>query len=53
MLEKLEVDLLAPDVLRNPHPTLAKLRAEAPIYHVQHREMGELPLDADALRRYD
>ena len=50
MLEKLEVDLLAPDVLRNPHPTLAKLRAEAPIYHVQHREMAAYPW---LLTRYD
>ncbi len=43
MLDKLEVDLIAPDVLRNPHPTLAKLREEAPIYQVQHREMGSYP----------
>lgn len=50
MLEKLEIDLLAPDVLRNPHPTLAKLREEAPIYRVQHQEMGSHPW---LLTRYD
>jgi cytochrome P450 len=50
MLEKLEVDFLAPDVLRNPHPTLAKLREEAPVYHVQHREMGSYPW---LVTRYD
>jgi cytochrome P450 len=50
MLEKLEFNLLAPDVLRNPHPTLAKLREEVPIYHVQHREMGSYPW---LLTRYD
>ncbi len=50
MLDKVEVDLIAPEVLRNPHPTLAKLREEAPIYQVQHREMGSHPW---LLTRYD
>ncbi|MEO8396633.1 MAG: cytochrome P450, partial [Chloroflexota bacterium] len=50
MLEKLEFDLLAPDVLRNPHPTLARMREESPIYHIQHREMGSYPW---LLTRYD
>lgn len=43
MLERQEVDFLAPDVLRNPHPTLARMREEMPIYHVQHMELGSYP----------
>ena len=43
MLEKLEVDFLAPELLRNPHPTLARMRESAPIYHVQHMEFGAYP----------
>ena len=43
MVEKLEVDFLAADILRNPHPTLARMREIAPIYHVQHMELGSYP----------
>jgi cytochrome P450 PksS len=43
MLEQLEVDFLAPDILRNPHPTLARMREIAPIYHIQHKEFGSYP----------
>ncbi len=50
MLEQQEIDLLAPEVLRNPHPTLARLREEAPIYRIQHVEMGGRPW---LLTRYD
>ncbi len=50
MLQKLEVDFLAPDVLRNPHPTLARLRDEAPIYHLRHMELGSYPW---LVTRYD
>ncbi len=50
MLEKLEFDFLAPEVLRNPHPTLAKMREVAPIYHVRHMELGSYPW---LVTRYD
>lgn len=50
MLEKLEFDFLAPEVLRNPHPTLAKMREIAPIYHLQHKELGSYPW---LVTRYD
>ncbi len=50
MLMPLEIDLYTPEMLRNPHPALARLRAEAPLYHVPHREMGSLPW---LLTRYD
>ncbi len=50
MLKPLEIDLYTPEVLRNPHPALALLRADAPLYHVPHREMGSLPW---LLTRYD
>ena len=43
MLENLEFDLLAPDVLRNPYPTLAKMREVTPLYRIQHREFGGHP----------
>ena len=36
-------DLLNPSVLRNPHPTLAQMRVEAPLYRLHHREMGSIP----------
>lgn len=43
MLEKIEVDFLSPDLLRNPHPTLARMRETTPVYHVQHKELGAYP----------
>ncbi len=43
-------DLLAPDVLRNPHPILAHMRVEAPVYKSTHFEMGSRPW---LLMRYD
>ncbi len=43
-------DLYAPDVLRNPHPVLAQMRREAPVYHVNRVEMGGRPW---LLTRYD
>lgn len=43
MLERLEFDFLAPEILRNPHPTLARMREVAPIYHLQHMEFGSYP----------
>jgi cytochrome P450 len=46
----LQIDLLTPEALRNPHPILAQLRAEAPIYKLSHREMGDFPW---VLTRYD
>ena len=36
-------DLLNPEVLRNPHPTLADMRGNAPLYRLHHREMGSIP----------
>jgi cytochrome P450 len=50
MVQKLEVDFLAPDVLRDPHPTFAKMREEAPIYHLRHMELGSYPW---MVTRYD
>ncbi len=50
MLEMLDIDLYTPEVLRNPHPTLAKLRVEAPLYYVPHIEMSSKPW---LLTRYD
>jgi len=43
-------DLLTPSALRNPHPVLAQMRAEAPVYHSQHIEQSEYPY---ILTRYD
>ena len=43
MAERLEIDFLDPQILRNPHPALAQLRESAPLYHVQHVEMGARP----------
>lgn len=43
MLEKIEVDFLSPELLRNPHPTLARMRETTPVYHVQHKELGSYP----------
>lgn len=43
MLDVLEVDLLTPENLRNPHPLLGRMRDEMPIYHVQHMELGSYP----------
>ena len=43
MTEQIEVDFLSPDLLRNPHPTLARMRETTPIYHVQHMELGSYP----------
>lgn len=42
-MQHLEIDFLAPEVLRNPHPALAQLRETTPLYHVQHVEMGAHP----------
>ncbi len=50
MLQQLDIDFLAPEALRDPHAALAQLRADAPIYHVKHRELGSFPW---MLTRYD
>ncbi len=50
MLKQVEIDLYTPERLRNPHPALARLRAESPLYHVPHIEMGSMPW---LLTRYD
>ena len=36
-------DLFTPDALRNPHPILAQMRVEAPIYKLNRKEMGHYP----------
>lgn len=36
-------DLIAREVRANPHPVLARMRTEAPVYRVQHYEMGSYP----------
>lgn len=36
-------DLLADHVRANPHPVLAQMREEAPVYHSQHIEQAEYP----------
>lgn len=43
-------DLYDPETLRNPHPVLAQMRLEAPVYHVNRAEMGGRPW---LLTRYD
>src|SRR5262245_44870285 len=50
MLAQVEFDLLKPEVLRNPHPTLAVMRTEAPLYRIPHMELGAYPW---MLTRYD
>ncbi len=50
MAERLEIDFLDPNILRNPHPALTQLREVSPLYHVQHVEMGSRPW---LLTRYD
>ncbi len=36
-------DLFTPEALRNPHPILAQMRSEAPIYKLTRQEMGQIP----------
>jgi cytochrome P450 len=45
-----QFDLFKPEALRNPHPILAQMRTEAPIYRINRREMGHIPW---LLTRYD
>jgi cytochrome P450 PksS len=35
--------LRTPEALRNPHPILAQMREEAPVYKLGEREMGDIP----------
>ncbi|MEP6988213.1 MAG: cytochrome P450, partial [Chloroflexota bacterium] len=43
-------DLFTPEALRNPHPILAQMREQAPVYKLNRREMGHFPW---LLTRYD
>lgn len=43
-------NLVAPEVRRNPHPTLAEMRVEAPVYKLQSMEMHTFPW---VLTRYE
>ncbi len=38
-----QFDLLSPEARRNPHPVYTRMRTEAPVYRLQHVEMGEHP----------
>lgn len=43
-------DLYSREAFANPHPVLARLRTEAPIFHLSRNEMGSIPW---LLTRYD
>lgn len=43
-------DLFSPEALRNPHPVLAQMRKDAPVYKLDHKEMNHYPW---LLTRYD
>src|SRR6187549_3911327 len=47
---ELNFDLFSQEALRNPHPILAQMRKDAPVYKVGRREMGHFPW---LLTRYD
>lgn len=36
-------NLISPEALRNPHPILAQMRTEAPVYKLRHQEMHAYP----------
>lgn len=40
---ELNFDLYTPETLRNPHPILAQMRKEAPLYKLNRTEMGHIP----------
>lgn len=43
-------NLIAPEIRRNPHPTLAEMRTHAPVYKLRFMEMNSYPW---ILTRYD
>ncbi len=43
-------DLFTQEALRNPHPILAQMRQDAPVYKLDHKEMNHYPW---LLTRYD
>ena len=47
---ELAFDLYTPEALRNPHPILAQMRKDAPVYKLGRQEMGNIPW---LLTRYD
>ncbi len=47
---ELTFDLYTPDALGNPHPILAQMRKDAPVYKLGRKEMGHYPW---LLTRYD
>lgn len=40
---ELNFDLYTPETLRNPHPILAQMRKDAPLYKLNRTEMGYVP----------